>query len=67
MFNLPLKSITRETGVAIGSKLREVLDVDVLDLGVQWAKCLRIDVTKHLVRGKRVTIERGESRWINFK
>ena len=67
MFNLPLKSITRETGVAIGSKLREVLDVDVLDLRVQWAKCLRIDVTKHLVRGKRVTIEMGESRWINFK
>lgn len=35
MFNLPLKSRTRETGVAIGSKLGEVLEVDVLESGVQ--------------------------------
>lgn len=58
MFNLPQKSRTRETGVAIGSKLREVLDVNVSASGVQWVKCLRvrvrIDVTKRLVRGKRV-------------
>ena len=71
MFNLPLKSRTRETGIAIGSKLEEVLDVDVLESGVQWGKCLRvrirIDVTKHLVRGKRVTIEGKEHCWINFR
>ena len=28
---------------------------------------IRIDVTKQLMRGKRVTIEGGESRWVNFK
>ena len=28
---------------------------------------IRIDVTKRLTRGKRVSIEGGESRWINFK
>ncbi|XP_075640627.1 uncharacterized protein At4g02000-like [Castanea sativa] len=71
MFNLPLKCRTRETRVAIGRKLGEVLEVDVPESRVQWAKCLRvkiwIDVTRRLVRGKMVTIEGGESRWINFK
>ena len=38
MFNLPLKSRTRETGIAIGSKLGEALEVDVLDSGVHWGK-----------------------------
>ncbi|XP_030941471.1 uncharacterized protein At4g02000-like [Quercus lobata] len=71
MFNLPLKCRTRETGMVIGSKLGEVLEVDVPDLGVHWGKCLRvrirIDVTKRLLRGKRFSIEGGESRWVNFK
>ena len=71
IFNLPLKCRTRETGMAIGSKLGEVLEVDVPESGVHWGKCLRvrirIDVTKRLLRGKRVSIEGGESRWVNFK
>ena len=45
--------------------------MDVSEIGVHWGKSLRvkirIDVTKRLVRGKRVTIEGGKSRWINFK
>ncbi|XP_075663370.1 uncharacterized protein At4g02000-like [Castanea sativa] len=71
MFNLPLKSRTREIEIAIGSKIGEVLDVDVPESGVHWGKCLRvrirIDATKRLMRGKRVSIEGGESRWVNFK
>ena len=39
--------------------------------GVQWIRCLRvrvrIDVAKRLVRGKKITIEGGESRWVQFK
>ena len=35
IYNLPLKSRTRETGVTIGSKLGEVMEVDVAKLGVQ--------------------------------
>lgn len=35
--NLPLKSRTRETGLAIGACLGEVLDVDVMESGVQWS------------------------------
>ena len=40
-----------------------MLDVDVPESEVQWAKCLRvrvcIDVTKHLVRGKKISIKGG--------
>ena len=65
MFNPPLKSRTKETRMVIGSKLGEVLEVDVPDSGVHWGKCLRvrirIDVTKRLMKGKRVSIEGGES------
>ena len=28
---------------------------------------MHIDVTKRLVRGKKITIEGGESRWVSFK
>lgn len=51
-------------GHLIGSTIGEVLEVDVSEIGVQWGKCLRVrvqmDVTKKLVRGKRVTIEGGK-------
>ena len=40
IYNLPLKSRTRETGRAIGASLGKVLDVDVADTGVQWGRCL---------------------------
>lgn len=69
--NLPLKSRTRETGRVIGTSLGEVMDVDVSESGVKWGKYLRVrvllDVTKKLVRGKRIVIEGGEQRWITFK
>ena len=71
IFNLPLKSRTKETGWAIGSSLGTVLEVDVPESGVNWGKFLRvrvqIDVTKRLIRGKRISIEGGESRWVQFK
>ena len=55
----------------IGAKIGMMLDIDVLEKEVQWGKFLRVtihfDATKKLVRGKRVTIEGGESRWIFFK
>ncbi|KAL0002242.1 hypothetical protein SO802_016023 [Lithocarpus litseifolius] len=69
--NLPLKSRTRETGRAIGASMGEVLDIDVVESGVHWGKFLRvrvlIDVTKKIVRGKRIVIEGGEQRWVAFK
>lgn len=69
--NLPLKSKTRETGWAIGGTLGDVLEVYVEDNGVQWGKYLRvkvsIDVTKKLIRGKKVNIEGEENRWVLFK
>ena len=69
--NLPLNNRTRETGWAIGSKLGEVMEVDVAESRVQWGKYLRVrvkmDVMKKLVRGKKIAIEGGEQRWIAFK
>ena len=71
IYNLPLKSMTRETGMEIRAKIGTVLDIDVPEKGVQWGKFFRVrirfDATKKLVRGKRVSIEGGESRWVFFK
>ena len=71
IFNLPLNCRTKEIGWAIGSKLGEVMEVDVSDAGVQWGRCLgirvRLDVTKKLVRGKKITVEGGECKWVNLK
>lgn len=66
-----LKSRTRETGKAIGASLGKVIDVDVADTGVQWGKCLRvrveIDVTRKLIRGRKINFEEREARWEHFK
>ncbi|KAL0011343.1 hypothetical protein SO802_006451 [Lithocarpus litseifolius] len=71
IFNLPLNYRTKEIGWAIGSKLGEVMEVDVSDVGVQWGRSLRVrvrlDVTKNLVRGKKIIVEGGECKWVNLK
>lgn len=71
MYNLPLKHRTRETGMAIGASLGEVLEVDVADTGVQWGKCLqvrvKIDVSRKLIRGKKINVDEGVDRWVLFK
>nr|POE89124.1 uncharacterized protein CFP56_70455 [Quercus suber] len=71
IFNLSLKSRTKETSWTIGSKLGEVLEVNVSDSEVQWERFLwvrvSIDVTKKLIRGKKINIKGGEIRWVNFK
>ncbi|XP_030924789.1 uncharacterized protein LOC115951782 [Quercus lobata] len=71
MYNLPLKHRTRETGIAIEASLGEVLEVDVADSGVQWGKCLRvrvkIDVSRKLIRGRKINVDEGVARWVLFK
>ena len=71
IYNLPLKSRTRETGRAIGASLGKVLDVDVANNGVQWGKYLRVrvemDVTRKLIRGRKINIVGEEARWVHFK
>ena len=71
IYNLPLKSRTRETGRVIGASLGKVLDVDVADDGVQWGKYLRVrvevDVTRKLIRGRKINIVGEEARWVHFK
>lgn len=55
----------------IGSTLGEVIDVDVLENGVQWGLYLRvrvkIDVMRKLVRGKKIKVENDEQRWVFFR
>ena len=71
IYNLPLKSRTRETGKAIGASLGKVIDVDVADIEVQWGTCLRvqvaIEITRKLIRGRKITFEAGGARWVHFK
>ena len=71
IFNLPLNCRTKEIGRVIGAKLGKVIEVDVPDFGVHWGTCLRvkvrIDANKRLVKGKKITVEGGECRWVNFK
>ncbi|XP_075659849.1 uncharacterized protein At4g02000-like [Castanea sativa] len=71
IFNLPLNCRTKEMGRAMGTKLGEVLEIDVQESGVHWGTCLRVkvrlDVTKKLVRGKKITVEGGKCRWVSFK
>lgn len=47
------------------------MEVDVPESRVNWGKCLRvrvrINVTKRFIRGKKVTIEGGEARWVQLK
>ncbi|KAK7835145.1 hypothetical protein CFP56_023794 [Quercus suber] len=53
-------------GKAIGANLEEVINVDVADTGVQWGTCLRvrvaIDLTRKLIRGRKINFEEGEAR-----
>ena len=71
IYNLPLKCITSGSGFEIGAKIREVMEVDVPEKGVQWGKYLRVwvnfNTSKKLVRGKKVCIEDGNGRWVYFK
>ena len=57
--------------MAIGASLGEVLEVDVADSGVQWGKCLQvqvmIDVTRKLIRGRKIKVKDGVDWWVLFK
>ena len=79
--NLLLKSRTREMRRAIGTKLGEVLDVDVSESGVNWGKFLRVrhrgrqeEKLQGLVRrkegpirGVRCVNRRDVKRWRNIR
>nr|POE84878.1 uncharacterized protein CFP56_61283 [Quercus suber] len=71
IYNLPLICMISGSGHKIRSTIWEVIEVDMLDKGVQWGMYLRvrvsIDTTKKLVRGKTISIEGGEGRWMFFK
>lgn len=70
LFNLPLNGITRSCGVKIGGTIGLVEDIDVHENGVGWGKSLRVkvrmDLTKLIARGRKVTI-RGVLHWVSIK
>ena len=49
----------------------KVMEVDVADTGVQWGRYLRVrvevDVTRKLIRGRKINLEGEEARWVHFK
>ena len=49
--------------MAIRASLGEVMEVDMADTEVQWGKFLqvhvRIDVSRKLIRGKKININKG--------
>lgn len=55
----------------IGSKVGKILEVDVPENGVQWGRYLRVriqmDVTRKLIRAKKVSIENDEPCWVFFQ
>uniref|UniRef100_A0A7N2KYU9 DUF4283 domain-containing protein n=1 Tax=Quercus lobata TaxID=97700 RepID=A0A7N2KYU9_QUELO len=70
IFNIPLKCRTKEIGWAIGSKLGEVLEVNVSKSRVRWARCLRmrvrIDVTKRIAQNLKYATRQVKRRNYNM-
>jgi hypothetical protein len=70
MLNLPLACMNAEIGKMIGSSIGQVEEVDTDEDGVGWGKFLRVrirvDLTKPLMRGKRLKVQ-GVSMWIDFQ
>jgi hypothetical protein len=61
MYNLPLACMGKSSGHKIGSLVRVVEEVDVLEEEAGWGKFLRVkislDLTKPLVRGRMLHLE----------
>ncbi|KAF3946792.1 hypothetical protein CMV_026980 [Castanea mollissima] len=71
IFNIPIKSMSREVGAKIANDVGELITVDAPKSGVVWGPFLQvrvnIDITKPLMRGKMIQIEDSEAEWVVFK
>nr|POE98560.1 hypothetical protein CFP56_46468 [Quercus suber] len=60
VFNIPIKSMTKEVGDRIATEVGEPIAVDAPKSGLAWGPFLRIrvniDITKPLMRGKMIQI-----------
>lgn len=69
MHNMPLRCMTRQTGVLIGSSVGNVSEVDALEDDVRWGNYLRVkidmDLRKVIARGRTVNLE-GRKMWVPF-
>jgi hypothetical protein len=70
MFDLPLVCMGLEIGRKIGETVGVVEVVDTDARGIGWGEYLqmkiRLDITKSLLRGRKINIE-GTSSWIRFQ
>ena len=70
MLNLPLACMNSKIRTMIGSSVGHVEEVDMDEDGVGWGKFLRVkirvDLTKPLMRGRRLKVQ-GVSMWIDFQ
>ncbi|XP_042988656.1 uncharacterized protein LOC122316186 [Carya illinoinensis] len=70
MLNLPLSYMNKMMGEVIGRSMGEVVEVDVLEDGSGWGRCLRVkveyDLRKPLARGRTIVVD-GKTCWVPFQ
>ncbi|XP_042942757.1 uncharacterized protein LOC122276936 [Carya illinoinensis] len=70
MLNLPLSYMNKTIGEVIGRSMGEVVEVDVLEDGSGWGRCLRVkvecDLKKPLAQGRTIVVE-GKKFWVPFQ
>ena len=71
VFDLPLYHMTEEVGELIGNAMGRHIETEVTEDGVGWGKYLRvktrIDISKPLLRKKRIAFEEINPLWVSFK
>jgi hypothetical protein len=77
VFNLPIKSMTREVGEKIGAAMGRLIEVDVPPDGMGWGRFLRIrvevEILKPLMRGRILQFENEDTGalqepfWVDFR
>ena len=71
VFDLPLYHMTEEVGELIGNAMGGHIETEVTEDGVGWGKYLRvktrIDISKPLLRKKRIAFEGRDPLWVSFK
>ncbi len=71
VFDLPLYHMTKEIGELIGKAMGGHIETEVTEDGVGWGKYLRvkirIDISKPLLRKKRIAFVGIDPLWVSFK
>lgn len=70
LHDLPIAAKNEYTGNLIGNHIGRVVEVDVEKNEMAWGEYMRIrvsmDITKPLLKGKRINIGEGKKSWTKF-